>query len=216
MTIAALPSIAGSFLPKPVSEFCTYYPNINVSIHDALAEAVQEMVREERADMGFTVKPQDNTGLNFEFIMVDKYIAICPNGHPLLKHAHLEWVNLAGYPFVGFHRSSNTRQHIESIIQGVGIELDTVCEINQIATVGRMVAAGIGISVLPALSLPQIGTLGIEWRPLVAPEVSRPLGVITRDRSTLSVAAEAFLSFVRPAYPSRRSNLAPETGPPPM
>lgn len=195
--IASLPTMAGGFLPKPLSEFSSCYPSISICIYDALAENVQEMVQEERAEMGFTVEPKNNIGLNFETVLEDQYVVVCPIGHPLLEYVRVKWADLTGYPFVGIHRSSNTRQHIEKVIQDIGVKLDITCELSQIATVGRMVAVGMGISVLPALSLQQIGTLGIESRPLIEPEVSRPLGVITRDRTTISSAAEAFLSFIR-------------------
>lgn len=79
----------------------------------------------------------------------------------------------------------------------VGAPLEILCDASQIATVGRMVAAGLGISVLPRLSFRQIATQGIEYRPLTTPEVERPLGIVMRHRHPLSAAAAALRALIQ-------------------
>ncbi|MDI5933680.1 LysR family transcriptional regulator [Halomonas kalidii] len=203
VTVAALPTLAAGLLPGIIANFHAHYPRINLSLHDVLAEQVNQMVREGRADMGLSVPPQDAEDLVFEPVLVDRYVAVCPLGHPLLAQTSVEWAQLARQPFIGINRLSSSRQDIDRIMEEVGQPLDIICDASQIATVGRMVAAGLGISVLPSLSFRQIASEGIDHRPLVTPTIRRELGIVKRRRHPLSAAASALREAILGAAVAR-------------
>ncbi|CAM3470315.1 LysR family transcriptional regulator [Halomonas lysinitropha] len=196
VTVAALPTLAAGLLPGVIAAFHARYPRINFALHDVLAEQVNTMVREGRADLGLSVPPIDSEDLAFEPVLEDRYVAVCPLGHPLLERPQVTWHQLAGHPFIGINRLSSSRQDIDRIMAEVGQPLDIICDASQIATVGRMVAAGVGISVLPKLSFRQIAGHGIDYRPLESPDVSRPLGIVQRRRHALSTAAVALREMI--------------------
>lgn len=196
VSIAALPTLAAGLLPGVIAAFHAHHPRINFALHDVLAEQVNMMVREGRADLGLSVPPLDSEDLAFEPVLEDRYVAVCPLGHPLLEKPQITWQQLAGHPFIGINRLSSSRQDIDRIMAEVGQPLDIICDASQIATVGRMVAAGVGISVLPKLSFRQIATHGIDYRPLLSPDVSRPLGIVQRRRHALSTAALALREMI--------------------
>ena len=197
VTVAALPTLAAGLFPRVIKLFHEAYPRINLSLHDVLAEQINQMVREGRADLGLSVPPSDADDLTFEPVLEDSYVAVCPCGHPLLAQSAVAWRQLAAYPFIGINRLSSSRQDIDRIMQSVGERLDILCDARQIATVGRMVAAGLGISVLPSLSFRQIATDGIEHRPLVEPTIRRELGIILSRRHPPSAATSALRQLIR-------------------
>ncbi|MDN3557523.1 LysR family transcriptional regulator [Halomonas maura] len=197
ITLAALPTLAAGLLPGIIADFRERYPRINLSLHDVLADEVNQQVREGRADLGFSVPPLASEDLVFEPLVVDRYVMICPLEHPMLGQPSVRWEQLAGFPFIGLNRLSSVRQDIDRIMEEVGQPLDILCDVNQIATVGRMVAAGLGIGVLPSLSFRQIATDGIEQRPLVAPTIRRELGIVMRRRDPLSAATSALKAMIR-------------------
>jgi LysR family carnitine catabolism transcriptional activator len=197
VTVAALPTLAAGLFPRMIKLFHEAYPRINLSLHDVLAEQINQMVREGRADLGLSVPPSDADDLTFEPVLEDSYVAVCPCGHPLLAQSAVAWSQLAAYPFIGINRLSSSRQDIDRIMQSVGERLDILCDARQIATVGRMVAAGLGISVLPSLSFRQIATDGIEHRPLVEPTIRRELGIILSRRHPPSAATSALRQLIR-------------------
>lgn len=199
VTIAALPTLAAGLLPKIIATFRERHPQINLSLHDVLADQVNQLVREGRADLGFSVPPRDSDDLVFETVLTDSYVVVCQEGHPLLEQENVAWAQLGDHPFIGINKLSSSRQDIDKVMEEIGRRLDILCEVSQIATVGRMVAAGTGISVLPALSFRQIASDGIAHRPLVEPTIDRQLGVIMRRRHPLSAAATALLALMRQA-----------------
>ncbi|WNL41254.1 LysR family transcriptional regulator [Halomonas sp. PAMB 3264] len=196
VAVAALPTLAAGIFPSVLKRFHETYPRINLSLHDVLAEQINQMVREGRADFGLSVEPQNADDLSFEPIWVDRYVAVFPEGHTLGQQTHIEWAQLGDYPFIGINRLSSSRQDIDRIVASVGVKLDILCDASQIATVGRMVAAGLGISVLPALSFRQIAVAGIGHRPLVAPNTPRELGIVLSRRHPLSSAARALFELI--------------------
>ncbi|WP_447555794.1 LysR family transcriptional regulator [Vreelandella sp. EE22] len=196
VTVAALPTLAAGLFPKVVKRFHESYPRINLSLHDVLADQINQMVREGRADFGLSVEPQDSDELTFEPILVDRYVAVFPVGHPLSDQARIDWTQLGSYPFIGINRLSSSRQDIDRTMEKVGVKLDILCDASQIATVGRMVAAGLGISVLPALSFRQIAVEGIDYRPLYNPETPRELGIVLSRRHPLSSAARTLYEMI--------------------
>lgn len=167
--MAALPTLAAGLLPSVIATFHAHHPRINFALHDVLAEPVNLMVREGRADLGLSVPPLGAEDLAFE---------------PVLEDATWSSARWA------------TRCLSDRVMAGVGLPLDIICDASQIATVGRMVAAGVGISVLTKLSFRQIATHGIDHRPLVSPNVGRPLGIVQRRRGALSTAAAALREMI--------------------
>ncbi|MBT2787190.1 MULTISPECIES: LysR family transcriptional regulator [unclassified Halomonas] len=196
VTVAALPTLAAGLFPRVIKLFHEAYPRINLSLHDVLAEQINQMVREGRADLGLSVPPSDADDLTFEPVLEDSYVVVCPCGHSLLAQSAVAWSQLAAYPFIGINRLSSSRQDIDRIMQSVGERLDILCDARQIATVGRMVAAGLGISVLPSLSFRQIATDGIEHRPLVEPTIRRELGIVLSRRHPPSAATSALRELI--------------------
>lgn len=197
VSLAALPTLAAGFLPAVLADFKQLYPNLQISVHDLLASQIDELVSEGRADIGLSVQPRNSEAMQFEPLIEDHFVAVCPTGHPLLRQEKVSWHELLDYPIIDLYKMSSTRQAIERVLGDLGCEMDLFCEVSQIGTVGRMVAAGLGVSALPSLSFLQISKEGLDWRPLVSPHVPRTLGIITPTRTPLSAAAKAMLSKIR-------------------
>ncbi|QJQ95673.1 MULTISPECIES: LysR family transcriptional regulator [Halomonadaceae] len=197
VTLAALPTLAAGFLPAVLADYRYRYPNIAISVHDVLASQVDELVSDRRADIGFSVRPSRTEATTFEPLVDDLFVAVCPHDHPLLAAETVRWEDLLTYPIIAVSRLSSTRQAIEEVLQNLNKEMNLMCEVSQIGTAGRMVAAGLGVAALPSLSFRQISSEGIDWRPLSDPHVPRTLGIITPARTPLSAAATAMLEVVR-------------------
>lgn len=202
VTLAALPTLAAGFLPAVLADYRRRYPNIAINVHDVLAGQVDELVSDQRADIGFSVCPSASEATHFEPLIDDHFVAVCPHGHPLLEHREIPWQALLRHPIIAVSRLSSTRAAIERVLQEHDMQMDVMCEVSQIGTAGRMVAAGLGVSALPSLSFRQISAEGLDWRPLIAPRVPRTLGVITPTRTLPSAAATAMLDLVREHAPA--------------
>jgi LysR family carnitine catabolism transcriptional activator len=196
LDIAAMPTFASSLLPDILATYHQQYADINVTVHDVIAESVVEMVRNGRVELGVTFDPGDMEELDFTPLFTDKFVAVLPKQHPLAVRKTLKWRDLEGYAFINLQRPSSIRLLIDEVIAEHEFALSPAFEAHQLASIGRMVSVGLGLSVVPALSVGQMSEMGAISRPLIAPSLTRSVGVITRRRAPLSVATQAMLDVI--------------------
>ncbi len=209
VAVAAMPSFAGNLLPGVILRYRKQYPQINVTVHDVVAEDVVEMVRSGRVELGLAFDPGDNDELRFTPLFQDDFVAVLPAGHALLAKAQLSWKTLAAENFILLQRPSSIRLMMEEQLANQGVQLTTVFEAHQLVTIGRMVATGLGVSVMPSLCIEQMQEMGAQCRPLIAPAVSRRVGILSRHRHPLSAAALALEKILTEVY---RVKLDPHRG----
>ncbi|TQV79507.1 LysR family transcriptional regulator [Exilibacterium tricleocarpae] len=196
MTLAAMPSFASNQLPQIVERYRQRYPDVNVAVQDVVAESVVEMVRSGRVEIGVTFDPDDSNDLVFQPLFADRFVAVLPPASPLVARSRVTWRALQASSFLALQRPSGIRALIDRTIADSGIHLPVELEAHQLATIGRMVATGLGVSAVPALCVKQMEEMGAVCRPLTGPAVSRRVGVITRCRYPLSQAAQAMLEIL--------------------
>lgn len=196
LDIAAMPTFASSLLPTILSAYHQRYRDINITVHDVIAENVVDMVRDGRVELGVTFDPGDAQDLEFRPLFRDRFVAVLPGHHPLADKPRLRWRDLMGFDYIALQRPSSIRLLIDQILQDHTISLQPTFEAHQLASIGRMVTAGLGVSVVPALSSGQMREMGAECRPVSAPTITRNVGVITRKRHPLSVAGQALLVVI--------------------
>ena len=76
------------------------------------------------------------------------------------------------------------------------MRLNVVAEAGQLATLGRLVKHGLGISVVPCLCSEQMQNEGLVCLPFVNSGLQKRVGMVKSSRGTLSVAAHAFWHWV--------------------
>lgn len=190
VAIASMPSFASNQLPLVVKRFRQRYPKINMMIHDVIAEDVVDMVRSGRVELGVSFDPGDTEDLQFHPLFDDRFIAVLPPDHALINEAVISWPQLLASDFIILQRPSSVRLLVERELEKQQLQLSPQLETHQLATIGRMVAMGLGVSVVPSLCLEQMQELGAVCKALEAPIITRQVGVITRRRYPLSTAAQ--------------------------
>lgn len=209
LSVAAMPSFASTDLPTLLQHFRQLHPEINITVHDVVAEEVVAMVRSGKVEAGVTFDPGSAEDLQFTPLFSDRFVAALPAGHPLLVKRQLHWSTLAEESFIALQHPSSIRSLLEHSLAASGASLRIEVETNHLATIARMVAAGLGVSAMPTLFTQHLGELGVHWRPLLAPIIQRRVGVLTRRRYPLSGPAEALISILREHYARRRSGQTP-------
>ncbi|MCJ0973024.1 LysR family transcriptional regulator [Pseudomonas sp. PS1] len=203
VALASMPSFAGNLLPAVLRTFSDRYPSISVTVHDVINEQVMEMVRDGQVEIGIAFEPEPSMPLSFAPLYSDRFVAVVPAGSPLASEAEVAWEALLGQPFITLQRPSTVRFMLEETLRQRGRALSVQYESHQLATVGRMVASGLGVSAVPALCRAQMLELGACCVALRDPVIERPVGILTKPGHELSVAAQAIADTLRAAgaYP---------------
>ena len=213
LAVASMPTFASSLLPAILGQYHEQHPDINVTVHDVIAESVVDMVREGRVEVGVTFDPGEAPDLDFQPLFRDKLVAALPRGHALLAQPKLKWRDLLDFPYIALQRPSSIRLLIDQMLQEHDIALAPAFEAHQLASIGRMVSSGLGVSVVPTLSSGQMHEMGAECRPITAPVITRKVGIITRKRYPLSVASQAMVEVIS-RWVSANSPVLPRPAPP--
>lgn len=197
VTIAAMPSFAGNVLPGILASYLDRYPNIEVTVQDVVNEEVIELVQSGRVELGFGFEPEASPQLDFTSLFADTFIAILPPGAAGITARSITWKQLLAQPFVGLQKPSSMRRLLEESVADAGMQLAVALECHQLATVGQLVAQGVGVSVVPSLCRPQMTALGVQCVPVSRPMIRKAVGIITRRDHKLSAAAAAVVGMAR-------------------
>ena len=195
VSMALLPSLAAGWLPGLLSEFRAAHPGIALQVADVLSEPCLQRVREGQADFAIAAVRADTPELRAEPFASDRFHLVCPQGHELLSRPSLKPRDLLPFPFIHLARHSSVRQLLDAAVHP--LQLQTLMEVEQLATVMGMVRAGLGLSVVPAFSLfhfrqPELATRELRWRGLG----DRQLFLVRRRDRELSTAARALYELV--------------------
>ncbi|RZJ25035.1 MAG: LysR family transcriptional regulator [Haliea sp.] len=192
--VAALPSLAAGWLPAIFAEFRKNSPGIALNLSDLLSDPCIELVRNGKADFALASTGAGHAGLAIDLLCTDRFYLVCRQDHPLATEKVLTLKKLVPYPFIHMSRNSSVRQALDAALHP--LQTQTVLEVDQLATVTGMVEAGLGISVVPALTLFHFERQSLVTRPLAVPNLTRKIYVVRRQQGSLSVAAQALLDLV--------------------
>jgi DNA-binding transcriptional LysR family regulator len=208
--IAALPSLAAILLPPVASAYRAAHPGVELSIEDGMSDEVLQRVRTGAVDLAVTVVPEPLPDLHVRPIAADRFCCVFPPSHRFSERRRLDWADLADQPHVAFTPSSSIRQHAERAFAAAKVHPEVVLESRNITTVAGLVAAGLGVAVMPGLVLPLVRFAGLEHRALSDPEISRRVAVVRDPHRPLAKASEAFMTAIARTQRSAAA-LAPET-----
>lgn len=195
VSIALLPSLAAGWLPAILREYKAAHAGIEIGVADVLSEPCLERVRSGQADFALAAIRADTEELRAEAFCHDEFHLVCPTGHPLLGLRTIRPRDLAAHPFIHMARSSSVRQYLDAALNPV--QMQTLVEVDQLATAMGMVRAGLGVSVVPALTLFHFAQPGLVTRPLPWPGLRRRIYLVRRRDRSLSLAAQGLYELVK-------------------
>ncbi|MDQ2138227.1 LysR family transcriptional regulator [Alcaligenaceae bacterium B3P038] len=203
VAVAALPSVASGWLPGIVAEFRRRYPGIELRLADVLSAPCLELLRAGRVDFALASSNVQAKDLQAELLCEDRFHLVCRRDDPLATQARVGLRDLAAAPFIHLARSHSVRQQLELAFHPM--PLNTVLEVEQLATLTGMIAAGIGITVVPALTLFEFQRPDLISRPIRVRGLVRRLYLVQRRGTVLSPAARSLYDLMlerRPTGPS--------------
>jgi LysR family carnitine catabolism transcriptional activator len=207
VSIALLPSLAAGWLPQVLAGFSAAYPGIELEVRDVLSEACVDSVRAGHADLALAATRADTPELRAELFCSDAFHLVCPVGHPLATAASVRPRDVAAWPFVHLSRTSSVRQYLDAALHP--LKMRTLMEVDQLATVMGMVRAGLGISIVPSLTLFHFQQPEVLVRPLAWTGLRREIYLVRRRDRGLSLAAQSLHDWILQHRPQLEAAVLP-------
>lgn len=195
VTIGCVFSAVHHFLPPVIRSFREKHPRVLVRIIEEGAEEVLAAVQQGEADFGLNYIGMQEPELEFTPLLKEPYVLACPAGHPLARRRSVRWAELADYPHSRVSHASRNRLLIDQALAELPPLPRPVCEVRHVSTLIGMVENGMGVAVVPQLTLPHkpAAVVGV---PLEQPAIARTIGMIRRTGRSLSPAASAFAEMI--------------------
>lgn len=194
--VASSPTLSANLMPDCIAACAVQAPGIQFLLLDRIQQDVLDSVRSGEVDFGVVIEPSEAEDLHCESILADPFMVVTLPGHRLTQKASVNWSALDGQPLVLLDHASGSRRLIDQALERHGAHCDVKQQLGHATTVFRMIEAGIGISVMPGLSLPPEGLARLVVRPLV-PNVQRAIMLIRRRNRELSPLAQRVWRMVR-------------------
>ena len=204
VTIASLISVATNILPAVLSDFGARHPTVRVRVLDESELDIAEHVR--RGDAEFAIdmemeEPDDD--LVYTTVMRDRFVLACRPDHPLAAGGPVAWEALTEMPVVTLGSRSGTSRLLYAQLPKARNNLAWRYEVQHLSTKMAFVEAGLGVGIIPEMSmLPGAGG-ALVYRPLVDPDLARNIVIVERRDATLSPAAAALKSALVDAFRAR-------------
>jgi len=205
LVIGAIPSVSAGLLPAAVTLFRERHPGVELVIAEGTSESVAEGVESGRVEMGIIQHPTPAGPFEERPLLTECFVLLAPPRHAIARRRDVRLAELAGESFVSF--KGRARESALEACRAAGFEPRLACESGELDTVRALVAAGLGIALLPELAAQRAKPACALVR-LSEPRVERQLVIVTRRGYAPSPAAAEFEALLRaksPKPPRRRA-----------
>jgi DNA-binding transcriptional LysR family regulator len=218
--------------PDLIRRYREAHPGVELEIQEGNAAAVTEAVAAGRLDIAFIRRPvSGQSALAYHTVAEEKLLLALPAQHPLARQArkrgvaHVRLRDLANDSFILVRRPGAPGMYGDLIdaCHRAGFAPRIGAEVDQMLTNITLVAAGVGVSVVPASMRDIHRGMVFYAEAKDAPQLVAPLNLVTRIGET-NPAAIRFVRFAlgpgdaarapapsRPASGARRGAASPRT-----
>jgi DNA-binding transcriptional LysR family regulator len=167
LTVAFVEAAPYGILPSLMAAYSTELPDVMVTLQEMMSDDQTEALLAGRIDVGLIRPMGPPRGLERMLLHREPYVVVLPKRHPLARKAEVALTVLNGERLITTPLSK--RRYIDSRfrpkLERLGIEFVIAQEVQQIHTAVGLVAAGLGIALVPH-SVSRLRLDGVVYRPL--------------------------------------------------
>ncbi|QFY62165.1 LysR family transcriptional regulator [Rhizobium grahamii] len=162
-----------------IRRFRGHWPDVSLSLTEMNSNWLMEKLMRQEIDAAF-IRPglEDPKDVLLKRLADEPMLVALPGHHELAKRRAVPLAALAGEPFILFPRTVGLSLY-DDIVRGcrdAGFELVVTQEAPQIPSVVNLVAADLGVSIVPA-SIAHLALDGVAYRPIEGPPLVARLGL---------------------------------------
>ncbi|MFO1442540.1 LysR family transcriptional regulator [Bacillus sp. Bva_UNVM-123] len=190
-------SLAAYTLPTVISAFRKRYPKVKYQLKQGSYHKLIDGVIKGEIDMALLGPvPRDEKKVKGNILFTEKIVALLPNKHPLANKKALKLSELRDDSFVLFPNGYILREITVNACQQQGFQPNVLFEGEDIDAIKGLVSAGLGVTVIPEITLFDSLPRQTVKIPLIDPQVTRTVGVIIPTDREMLPTAKLFHEFL--------------------
>jgi molybdate transport repressor ModE-like protein len=174
LRLISFQSGGATLAPRAVAAFHQRHPHVELSLQEAEPAEATERLRAGDADLALVydhaAMPVLAPDLELQHLLDDPYEAILPAGHPLAKRRRITLEQLSDEPWVASGDLGGCRAIMDMLCREAGFQPRVAFEVDETTTVQALVAAKVGVTLMPRLALsavhPGVVVRKLSERPL--------------------------------------------------
>jgi len=179
------------------------YPEVEITLRDMVTIEQMQRLHANTLDISFAAYASfaltslTRKELAHECILREPVVAVLPTDHRLARHVPIPLTALAGEPWIWFARPFDpmTYDYMMRLFEQAGFRPTVTQEVNQAQLFIDLVAAGMGVSLVPASAARPEGD-GVVYLPIAEPAPTVEFDIVWR-RDDTSPLVRAFIGVVR-------------------
>ena len=188
-----------SIVQNAIRAFRENYPKVDLFLEEEDTTTLLEHLARQTLDTAF-IRPgrNDPDGVQAYRLIEEETMIALPAHHPLAKKSALPLSALAKEPFVLFPRKAGPALFDDTIsaCRKAGFEPIISHEVPQITSVGNMIAAGLGVSIVPVSIAKQVCVAGVKYLKIIGDAPIAPIALAMRPDEQ-AVTVKNFSASVR-------------------
>jgi DNA-binding transcriptional LysR family regulator len=175
-------SAVTQFLPHDLSTFTAANPGIRIELEEGDSKEIVFAVHDGRADLGIFADRTPFLGLHLVNYRQDRLSLVVPHNHVLASSRALDFKDVLDYDFVSLSATTSLAERLQAETEALGRTLKLRIRVRSFDAMCKMVAAGMGIAVLPSDAVQElVRSLNLRDIPLNDPWAQRRLLIGLRE-----------------------------------
>jgi DNA-binding transcriptional LysR family regulator len=197
LRVGTYQSVSARLLPGLVRRFKEQFPKVDVQLSEStIDEELEGRLERGEVDLSFVMLPVTDAPLEAVQVLVDPYVLIVAKDSPLAGRSKRPPLReIAQHPLIGY-RACRSMEGIETALRRAGGDPKIVFRTDDNGTVQGLVGAGVGIALVPRLTLqPPDGSVEVIDLADVLPP--RLIGIAWHRDRYRTPAARAFVEMTQ-------------------
>jgi DNA-binding transcriptional LysR family regulator len=214
LRMASFPTAGATLMPLAIATFRSYHPDVELTLAEGEPEDIVPRLRAGELDLAllfeFAGQSLPTQGMTRVELLADPMYLALPRDHPLAERGRIRLQDLDGEAWVQTSRSSQCARHVIRSCHAAGFEPNVAFESDDYQTVQGLVAAGVGVALIPELALSVVRD-DIVIRALSPAPPERQVIAAVPERARLVPAAPAMLGVLEEAaerYATKRGEMS--------
>ena|SRR5690625_370011 len=191
-------SLATYILPTAISAFRKEYPDVNFELNQRSYYGLKDAIHKGDVNIALIAPvPTNEEKTDGTILFTERIVALLPIGHPYAQKKTLNLNQLRDDTFVLFPQGFVLRDMIEKDCQHLGFKPKVSFEGEDIDAIKGLVSAGLGITIIPEITLVDNLPRSTVVVPLIEPNITRTVGMIVPTDRQLLPTEELFFNFLQ-------------------
>jgi len=193
ISLGFLHTLGEEMVPSLLRRFGEEHPQYTFALVEASADRLLQLLTEGQFELCLTSPLPMDQGVSVVRLGVQQLVLAVPAHHDLSQETEIALAAAASDDFVTLEPNNYMRQMSDNLCRTAGFEPRITFEAAGISTVRGLVAAGLGVAIVPMAPSPIVGLIEV---PLSDPDAFREVGLAWRARTGIRQAAIVFREFV--------------------